>query len=69
MRRFHLRLGCVQCGKGMANLTLLSLYLQKERDVCASRQGEVSMAGAMLRTNFPQRSLVKNSGECCTRLM
>jgi hypothetical protein len=26
----------------MANLTLLSLALQKERDVCASRQGEVA---------------------------
>ncbi len=28
----------------MANLTLLSLSLQKERDVCASRQGEVNPA-------------------------
>jgi hypothetical protein len=28
----------------MANLTLLSLALQKERDVCASRQGEVNPA-------------------------
>ncbi len=32
----------VQCGKGMATLTLLSLSLQKERDVSAvPKQGEV----------------------------
>ena len=38
-----LRLRSVQHDKlEMANLTLLSLSLQKERDVCASRQGEVA---------------------------
>ncbi len=37
-----LRLRFVQHDWGMANLTLLSLSLQKERDVCASRQGEVN---------------------------
>jgi len=29
----------------MANLTLLSLSFNKERDVCASRQGEVKQYG------------------------
>ncbi len=29
---------------GMANLTLLSLSLQKERDVCTSRQGKVALS-------------------------
>jgi hypothetical protein len=38
-------LRCAQHDKlEMANLTLLSLSLQKERDVCASRQGEVNPA-------------------------
>ncbi len=38
-----LRLRCVQHDKlGMANLILLSRSVQKERDVCASRQGEVN---------------------------
>jgi hypothetical protein len=38
----------------MANLTLLSLSFNKERDVCASRQGEVNPVW-MLR--FAQASL------------
>jgi len=29
---------------GMANLTLLFLSFKKERNVCASRQGEVAMS-------------------------
>ena len=66
-----LRLRSVQHDKlEIANLTPLSLSLQKERDVCASRQGEVNPASgcfaplSMTRAKMSFRTPVRNPVRC-----